>query len=137
VYGERLVTFDCDCRRTRTTSKGVTAKNQRHVLGPVISDRSSPSSPVKIFPAVADIIRCPTEILSVGGGGDGTGSVPVPAVDAMVATVSGSSKCDVHDAPAEELISVPHALSGAPEWLEVERSSPIDIQSAVTDCETN
>lgn len=88
-----------------------------------------------MFPNVADIIRCPTEILSICGGGVGAGLEPVPVVAVMVATVSVSSKCDVHDAP-EESISAPNALPEAPGWLEAaERSSPIVIQSAVTDGE--
>ena len=89
-----------------------------------------------MFPAVADIILCPAEMLSVGAGGAETGSEPVPVVAVMVATGSGSSKCDVHDA-SEESISAPNALPGAPGLLEVEGSSPIVIQSAETDCEIN
>jgi len=88
-----------------------------------------------MFPAVADIIRCPTEILSFGRVG-GPGLEPVSVV--MVATDSGTSKRDVHDAPEEESMSVPNALPGAPGRLEVaEISSPIGIQSAVTNCEMN
>lgn len=87
-----------------------------------------------MFPAVAETIRCPTEILSTGGVAFGGGAEPVPSAAAIIA---GSSNCDVHGVPGEEPISVPNALPGAPGWLEVaEKSSPHGIQSCRTDLKT-
>lgn len=84
-----------------------------------------------MFPAVADIIRCPTEILSAGGVALGARTSPVPVVAAII---GGSSNCDAHDVSAVVSISVPKPLPVEPGELKVEeRSSPIEMESVDTD----
>lgn len=88
----------------------------------------SPSKPVKMFPAVAEIMRCPSEIFSVDGVTSGVGTAPVDAVDVIG---KGSSNLDVHGVESRsDSKTSPAAL----EWFEVaEISSPIKIRSAATD----
>jgi hypothetical protein len=82
-----------------------------------------------MFPAVAEIMRCPREIFSAGGVTLGVGTAPVDAVDVIG---KGSSNLDVHGVEStSDSKTAPEAL----EWREVaEISSPVDIQSATTDC---
>jgi hypothetical protein len=82
-----------------------------------------------MFPAVAEIMRCPREIFSAGGVTLGVGTAPVGAVDVIG---KGSSNLDVHGVEStSDSKTAPEAL----EWREVaEISSPVDIQSATTDC---
>lgn len=63
-----------------------------------------PSRPVKTFPAVADTIRCPGVMLSVGTGLLGVGGESVADVVAIVE----SSNCAVHDVPRKAFESVPN-----------------------------
>lgn len=88
----------------------------------------SPSKPVKIFPADAETMRCPSEMFSVEGVTLGVGTAPVDAVDVIG---KGSSNLDVHGVESR---SDSNASPAALEWVEVvEISSPIDIRSAETD----
>lgn len=57
-----------------------------------------------MLPAVADTIRCPTDMSPFGEGAFAGGTVPFPDVTAIV---EEESKCDVHNASAEESISGP------------------------------
>lgn len=90
------------------------------------TSQHSPSKPVRIFPAVAEIMRCPSE-MSSGGVMLGVGTAPVDAVDVIG---KGPSSLDVHGVESRSGSKTsPEAL----EWLEVaEISSPIDIKSVKT-----
>jgi hypothetical protein len=66
-----------------------------------------PSNPVKMLPAVAEIIRWPTVISSLAEGVSGARGDPVPDVAAIVVD---SSNREVHDAPREALISVSNSV---------------------------
>lgn len=105
-------------------------------LGERYRDREkvdSPSSPVKMLPADADIMRWLAEISPFEGDACAGGTESFPAVAAIV---EGSSKCDVHNASAEESISGRFRRWGpgpAGECVEDEISSPTDIRSEKAD----
>lgn len=83
-----------------------------------------------MFPQVAEIMRCPSEILSAGAGAVGAGTDAVLAVAAMIVE---SSNCAVHDASGAVSGWIVNPTSGVPGWAEVEKSNPVGIRSGVTD----
>lgn len=104
VNGEVLWIWDWDCKRTRTTSKGVTGAVS--VGFRIVAPFDSPSNPVKTLPAVADTMRCPGVIFSTGAWAWGADGEAVPEI-----AIVESSSCDVHDAPREVLKSSLNSLA--------------------------